>query len=84
MPPINGFFVYSYEHDDDLSGWTAIDVFKGPSFRLDPLNPPDDPESDKEGPLPPDYIEKLVIARKDCGWAGDGRLGAMIGSPIFF
>lgn len=73
MESINGIYVYSYHHDDDQQGWIPIRSFsyRGTSY-------PDHREAPSE-----EFVEKLSKTLKDCGWEGDGVLGAMVVPPFF-
>jgi len=73
MEPINGLFVYAYEHDDDLQGWTPIEQFTYPSSS--------DPK--KKERFSPAFINNLSSTLKACGWEGDGTLSAMMVPPFF-
>lgn len=76
MEAINGLFVYTFEHDDDLQGWIPVE-----SFRYSwPSGPHGEPGQEA---LSPAYIEKLRTTLKECGWEGDGELGAMMVPPFF-
>jgi hypothetical protein len=56
MEPTNGFFVYSYGHDDDMQGWTDIRSFRYLNYDME------------EQALDQEFIEKLVMTLKECGW----------------
>lgn len=70
---MNGFHVYSFEHDDDLRGWVPIDKFRTPNWS----------KEGAEEPLAPEYIASLRAALTSCGWEGDGQLGGMMVPPFF-
>lgn len=70
MEPTNGFFVYSYGHDDDGQGWTAIQSLR-----------PIDHEGEQSS-FDDAFIETLSSTLKQCGWEGDGKLGGMMVPPF--
>lgn len=72
MQAINGLFVYTYRHDDDRQGWIPL-----ASFSFDSTSGPQ-----KEVPSAA-LIEKVTTTFKECGWEGDGELGAMMVPPFF-
>jgi hypothetical protein len=73
MQRLNEFYVYSYEHDDELLGWIPIEQFKFPVWRRGP-------DKLEEGNTP-EFRKRLTETLKACGWEGDGRLGAMMLPP---
>jgi hypothetical protein len=73
MESTNGLFVYSYQHDDDQQGWTRVEAF---SYSRNGVEREDIT-------LSPDFVEKLRSTLTECGWEGDGHLGAMLVPPFF-
>src|SRR5215813_6796887 len=71
MESTNGFFVYSYHHDDDRQGWTPLQTFRYL-----------DHDYEKQA-LDEGLTDSLVVALKECGWEGDGDLEAMMVPPFF-
>jgi hypothetical protein len=73
MEPTNGFFVYSYQHDDDQQGWTEVNSFSYSRYH----------GQEEKVTLSPAFVQKLRMTLKECGWEGDGRVEAMLVPPFF-
>jgi hypothetical protein len=76
MEPVNGFFVYSFAHDDDQQGWTPIEAFSYTSYS----GSNGAPESQT---LTQEFVNTLHLTLKSCGWEGDGTLSATMVPPFF-
>jgi hypothetical protein len=74
MQSSNGLYVYYFHYDDDQQGWVPVEAFSYPRCG--------DITEGEERPSPA-FIEKVKATLKECGWEGDGTLGAMMVPPFF-